>query len=118
MVRGEQMAQPQQVQSDERAERVRRIGVAVEEQREALVSFLQALVREPSVTGDEGRVQALIAAQMERMGLEVVVWEPDLVDLAPYAEHVGEFATLAGRPDVFGTLRGTADGRSLILNAH
>lgn len=110
--------QTQQGQSDERAERVRRISAAVEAQREALVSFLQTLVREPSVTGDEGRVQAIIAAQMERMGLEVAVWEPDPVALAPYAEHVGDFETFAGRPNVVGTLRGTADGRSLILNAH
>ena len=55
---------------------------------------------------------------MGEIGLEVDVWEPDVADLAPYAEHVGEFETLAGRPNVAGRWRGTGEGKSLILNGH
>ena len=95
-----------------------RIAAAVEAEREAFVTFLQVLVRTPSLTGQEEAVQRIVAAEMERDGLEVDVWEPDPVDLAPYAEHVGAFATFAGRPNVVGTLRGAGGGRSLILNAH
>ena len=86
--------------------------------RDEIVAALQQLVRIPSVTGNEGPVQAAVADLMHRAGLAVDVWEPTAAELAPYAEHVGEFATLAGRPNVVGTRRGTGGGRSLILNAH
>lgn len=101
-----------------RAERVRRIVAAVDGKREDLVGLIQELVRVPSVTGEEAAVQAVVAAHMRGAGLETDVWEPDPADLAPYADHVGLFESFAGRPNVVGTLRGHAGGRSLILNAH
>jgi acetylornithine deacetylase len=100
------------------AEVVERIVSAVEGRRSELVALIQELVRVPSLTGEEGAVQAVVAEKMRALGLETDVWEPTVAELAPYAEHVGEFETLAGRPNVVGTLRGTDGGRSLILNAH
>ncbi len=55
---------------------------------------------------------------MQEFGLEVDVWVPAVDDLAPYAEHVGEFETLSGRPNVVGVWRGSGGGRSMILNGH
>ena len=101
-----------------RAERVRRLTAAVDARREDLVSFLQDLVRVPSVTGEEGAVQEIVAARFRGAGLEVDVWEPDPAVLAPYAEHVGGVESFVGRPNVVGTLRGRGGGRSLVLNAH
>ena len=101
-----------------RAERVRRIAAAVEARRADLVAFLEEIVRVPSVTGEEGAVQEVVAARFRAAGLEVDVWEPDPSALAPYADHVGEIETLAGRPNVVGILRGAGGGRSLVLNAH
>ena len=102
----------------DRSERARRIAVAVDALRDDLIAFLQALVRVPSPTGEERPVQELVAARMRADGLEVDVWEPDVAALAPYAEHVTAGASYAGRPNVVGTMPGTGDGRSLILNAH
>lgn len=96
----------------------RQIEDAVEGKRADLVGLLQALVQVPSLTGDEGAVQGVVAARMGDLGLEVDMWEPAVADLAPYFEHVGEFETLAGRPNVVGRWRGSGGGRSLILNAH
>ena len=101
-----------------RTDRVQRIVAAVEAKQEDLVGLIQDLVRVPSVTGEEAEVQTLVAAQMRGSGLETDVWEPDPVVLAPYADHVGVFESFAGRPNVVGSLRGSAGGRSLILNAH
>jgi acetylornithine deacetylase len=81
-------------------------------------SLLQELVRIPSLTGDEGAVQQAVARVMGEIELQVDMWEPDVAPLAPYAEHVGEFETLAERPNVVGTWKGSGDGRSLILNGH
>lgn len=82
------------------------------------VALLQALVRTPSLTGSEEAVQQLVAVAPLELGLTVDVWEPTVADLSPFAEHVGEFETLVGRPNVVGTWRGTGGGKSLILNGH
>ena len=66
-------------------------------QRESdLVHLVQRLVRIPSVTGEEGAVQRVVAEEMRALGLDVDVWEPNAAELAPYAEHVGAFESLAG----------------------
>jgi acetylornithine deacetylase len=97
---------------------VERIVSAVDRRAPEMIEFLQALVRVPSVTGDEGAVQAVVAEKMRHLGLEVDVWEPTVEELAPHALHVGEFTSLANRPNVVGTRRGSGGGQSLILNAH
>jgi acetylornithine deacetylase len=94
------------------------IDAAVEARRGDLIALVQRLVRVPSVTGEEGAVQQIVAEEMARLGLAVDVWEPSAGELAPYAEHVGAFETLAGRPNVVGTWKGSGEGRSLILNGH
>jgi acetylornithine deacetylase len=95
-----------------------RIGDAVERRRDWLIELVRELVRVPSQTGEEGAVQEVVAARMRELELETDVWEPDAAALAPYARHVGDVASFAGRPNVVGTRRGRGGGRSLILNAH
>ncbi len=97
------------------AERIERAVAEVEAEQTA---FLQRIVRTPSQTGDEGAVQAVVAAEMERLGLDTDVWEPQVADLAPWAESVETVESYRGRPNVVGTRRGTGGGRSLVLNAH
>jgi acetylornithine deacetylase len=95
-----------------------RLAAAVDALEGDSIALLQELVGIPSVTGHERDVQRAVARAMDALGLEVDIWEPDPAELAPYAEHVGTFESLADRPNVLGTLPGTGDGRSLILNAH
>jgi acetylornithine deacetylase len=97
---------------------IEQIRAAVERHEADLVSLVQRLVRIPSVTGNEGAAQELVAMEMASLGMQVDVWEPSAADLAPYAEHVGEFESLEGRPNVVGTWSGSGEGRSLILNSH
>ncbi len=94
------------------------IGAAVEQRRDSLIELVQSLVKVPSVTGEEGAVQEVVARAMRDLGLEVDVWEPSVDDLRPYAEHVGEFESFEGRPNVVGVWRGSGGGRSIILNGH
>jgi acetylornithine deacetylase len=91
---------------------------AVDRLSDRATSLLQELVRTPSLTGNEEAVQRIVAQAMQELGLEVDVWEPAVEDLAPYAEHVGEFETLQGRPNVVGIWRGSGGGKSMILNGH
>jgi acetylornithine deacetylase len=94
----------------------------VDDHRDEVVSFLQEIVRIPSEThppgGDEGPVQRRIAAELERDGLEVDMFEPWHVEGA--TEHPGWWPGLEydDRPNVVATYRGAGGGRSLILNGH
>jgi hypothetical protein len=95
-----------------------RIIETAEALHDEMVATLQELVRIPSLTGAEAAVQDAVEAVMRRFGLTIDRWEPNAAELAPFAEHVGAFETLTGRPNVVGTWRGSGSGRSLILNAH
>lgn len=115
--------------------------------REESAAALAALVRVPSLTGEEGAAQQHVAAKLGDLGAEVSLQEPDIAALfarfpnvaqypthwrhdliLPYAELPTYTALRAsglenvlnyrGRPNVVGILRGTGGGRSLILNGH
>ena len=114
---------------------------------EESIGALAALVRIPSLTGEEGRAQAHLRELLEELGAEVLVAEPDVPamferfpDVAQYPTHwqhdlILPYAELPswqalqasglepvlnyrGRPNVVGIFRGTGGGRSLILNGH
>jgi acetylornithine deacetylase len=102
---------------------------AVDARRDAILELFRELVRTPSEThppgGDEGPAQAIVAARMRAIGLEVDVFEP--TDVPGVESHPGWWPGLdyAGRPNVVGVWRAGASadgarpgGRSLILNGH
>src|SRR5438067_13321715 len=89
---------------------------AVDELAEGAFGFLERLVAEPSVVGDEAGAQAVVAAELERVGFDVeripvpaeIATRPGAgLPLAPYD----------GREIVVGRL-GDGDGRSLLINGH
>lgn len=115
--------------------------------RQRSIDALSALVRVPSLTGEEGAAQDHIAAALRAIGAEVTSAEPDVgamferfPDIAQYPTHwqhdlilpYEELPTLKalqesglenvlnykGRPNVVGVIKGTGGGRSLILNGH
>jgi acetylornithine deacetylase len=91
---------------------------AIDARRDDAVELLRALVRVPSVTGDEGLVQDVVQAAMGERGLVVDRWEASEAEIEPYVEHVGRQARYAGRPNLAGRLSGAGGGRSILLNAH
>lgn len=96
----------------------RAVGEAVEARREAAVELLQALVRVPSETGEEGAVGSVVEGAFRERGLAVDRWEATPEEVEPYREHVGEQVRYEGRPNVVGLRPGAGGGRSLLLNAH
>lgn len=81
-----------------------RILAAVDGARAELDELLAELVRFPTDNppgGNEGPAQRWMAERMQKLGLEVDVFDP-----------------LPGRPDAVGTWRGAGGGRSVILNGH
>ncbi|MEO5699152.1 MAG: M20/M25/M40 family metallo-hydrolase [Casimicrobiaceae bacterium] len=115
--------------------------------RERSIEALQALVRIPSLTGEEGAAQEHMAAMLRALEARTEVIEPDVAamferfpEVAQYPTHwqhdlilpYAELPTLdalrasgledvlnyRGRPNVVGTFQGSGGGRSLILNGH
>ena len=114
---------------------------------ERSIAELRALVRIPSLTGEEGAAQEHMAGRLRGLGAKTTVAEPDVAamfarfpDVAQYPTHwqhdlilpYGELPTYEmlqasglesvlnyrGRPNVVGVIEGTGGGRSLILNGH
>lgn len=98
------------------------LGLALREHlhvhRNDIAQLLLDLVAIPSVTGDEGSVQAAIEAMMRDRGLEMDVWEARREDVAPYLLHVGAQDVWEGRPNVVGRFAGSGGGRSLMVQGH
>lgn len=94
------------------------IAESVVARRGETVRLLQDFVRVPSVTGEEGAVQEVVAAAFaeSRLTVERVSATPELI--APYHDHVGEETRFANRPNIVGIRRGAGGGRSILLNAH
>ena len=96
---------------------VERVHAEIERREAELVATVAELVRRPSPLGAEAAAQARVAAHLRDSGLGVDVWESDeSLKLLPGAGDPG--VPFAGRPNVAGTLAGTGQGRSLILQGH
>lgn len=91
---------------------------AVDAEFEATVARIQEAVRRPSVTGDEGVVQEVMAAMLRDLGMTVDVWEPQHADFHDHPEFVAEEPPFTGRPNVVGVLKGAGGGPSLAINGH
>ena len=93
-----------------------RIDAELESLAEGCFSFLERLVAEPSVVGGEAGAQAVVAAELERLGFTVELLEvPESISSDPLA-GVPQVA-YAGRPVVVGRMSG-GDGPTLLVNGH
>jgi succinyl-diaminopimelate desuccinylase len=73
----------------------------VEESRDDIVGCLQALVRIPSITGDEAALAAHLVGLLTEMGFSI-----EVLEAAP------------GRPNIIATLDSGRPGKTLLLNDH
>lgn len=82
------------------------------------VSFLQQMIRQPSIQGNEKGVQDIVIKKLNDLGLLVDVWDPSHRDLAASPYFIASRTSYAGSPNVVGVLKGEGGGRSIILNGH
>lgn len=83
----------------------------------AMLEYLRQLIAVRSVVGDETEAQEHVAAQMQRCGLEVDVWELDFDQLRRHPAFSMEEEREHGL-GVVGAMGEDAGGRSLIFNGH
>jgi acetylornithine deacetylase len=91
------------------------VDAAIAEGLERAVSFLEALVAEPSVVGSEAGAQRVVAAELGRLGFAVREVEvPDTIGDRPGSGVPS--LPYGDRPVVVGERAG--EGRSLLVNGH
>jgi acetylornithine deacetylase len=82
-----------------------------------LTADLAALVRLPSVTGDEDAVQAQLADRLEALGMAVEVFHPDPAAVREDPDWPGEEVARTTLPVVIGRV-GRPGGTRLVLSGH
>src|SRR5215218_2404617 len=90
---------------------------AVERALPETISFLQELVRVPSLLGNEEPAQALVEQRLQGLGFDVRSLVPDEAELAENADSGIPLLSYEGRRCLVGTLDG-GSCHSLLLNGH
>ena len=83
-----------------------------------LRDLLQASLRFPSISGQEGAFTRFIADWASGVGFEVDLWQSNEADLTDYPLARARHLPLKDRPTLVITHRGCGGGRSLLFNAH
>jgi acetylornithine deacetylase len=96
----------------------RKIVEMVDANRDKAIAFLQKMVSIPSVTGDEGTIQAFLANYMKNIGLTVDMWETDWEAIKKHPGYIPVERGYQGRPNIVATWKGSGGGKSLLLNGH
>jgi acetylornithine deacetylase len=104
--------------SDERSMLQSQINQWLTSNREHGVKLLQKLVQADSIQGNEQQAQKVVIKTLHKIGLKVDVWEPDGNELSKHPDFSSSRQEFIGSPNVVGILKGTGEGRSLILNGH
>lgn len=101
----------------------------IDANQEKVIVFLQEMLRIPSVNPwfvkdaaltQEKEVQEFIARRMEELGADVEMWEPNAAALSQYEGMPSYVAdrSFIGRPNLAATLKGSGEGKSLLLFGH
>ncbi len=95
------------------------ISAEIDRLREPMTDFLQALVRIPSLPGEEQAAQRFFANKLQAIGCEVEILTSQLAELEHHPAFSDDGVSFAERLNVVGQWKGTdKTGRSLILNGH
>jgi len=90
----------------------------IDQHADEAIAFLQKLVQQPSVQGNEKGVQEIVIKKLKELQLGVDVWDPAYQELSKSEYFVASRDSYEGSPNVVGVLKGTGGGRSVILNGH
>ncbi|MBN1318706.1 MAG: M20/M25/M40 family metallo-hydrolase, partial [Anaerolineales bacterium] len=94
------------------------ISQTVDDLKAEMIEMLAELVRQPSVTGDEGPAQEMVKRAYDDMGLQVETLTADRNKLVNHPAYRDSGLSYKGRPNVIGIRHGDPAKKSLILNAH
>ena len=91
---------------------------AVQRRQSDLEALASTMVRCPSLPGEEGQVQQLVAERLDGMGMETRIEPIQFERLRSHPAFGDDGFSPDGRVNVVARWPGTGGGRSLILNGH
>lgn len=91
---------------------------AIEQYKDEMAEALQALVRIPSVAGDEGAAQEYMYEQYKSLGLDTIRLVADRSKLVNHPAFCDYGTSYEGRPNIIGILKGDPSKNSMVLNGH
>jgi len=94
------------------------MGAEVDRLFDDLVTTLQAVVRIPSLSGEEGAAQEFMRKQYEALGLEVHSLVADPAVLKGHPGFIDNGVSYDGRPNIIGVQQGEPSKNSMALNGH
>jgi acetylornithine deacetylase len=94
------------------------VDAAVERLRDELTTFLQSLVRIPSLPGREQAAQRFIASKYRDLALDTEIVPSERAALEGHPAFYDDGIPFIDRLNVIGRWKGSGGGRSLILNGH
>ncbi len=80
--------------------------------------FLQILVQENSIRGNESSAQAVIIEKCRQLGMNLDIWEIDRDEIKDHEAFCCDRDSFDGNPNVVAVLKGAGGGKSIILNGH
>ena len=80
--------------------------------------YLQRVVQEGSIRGQESSAQAIIIEKCRELGMTMDIWELGGEALKSHPAFCSDRGDFKGNPNAVGVLKGTGGGRSIILNGH
>ncbi len=90
----------------------------IDTHKEAGIAFLQQVVQQPSLQGNETGVQEIVIQKLTSLNLKIDRWDPPHGELSKHPYFVESRKTYKNSPNVVGVLKGAGGGRSIILNGH
>jgi acetylornithine deacetylase len=90
----------------------------IDHHKDDAISFLQRLVQQPSLQGNETDVQDVVIEKLKQLNLEIDRWDPVHAELALHPYFVESRKSYENSPNVVGVLKGSGGGKSIILNGH
>ncbi len=82
------------------------------------IAFLQKMIQQPSVQGNERGVQQVVIEKLSNLGMAVDVWDPSHQELSSSEYFIPSRPSFDGSPNVVGVLKGQGGGKSIIYNGH
>src|SRR5690625_4125626 len=90
----------------------------IDENKEASFKRLEKMIQAKSTQGQEKDVQKIVAKILADLNFTVDMWDLDHERLQKHPYFYSNRDTFENSPNVVGVLKGSGDGRSIVLNGH
>lgn len=107
-----------EVKRTQRSTLVNVISKMVERKKVDITNFCQKLIRIPSTTGDELKIQNYLISYLKTLDLKIDRWEPNVDIMSGHPAYIPGRSDQKGRSNVVGIYSSGTPGRSLLLNGH